>query len=104
MTRDMMTLQTLLANTPDADLLREMIGFAAQRLMELEDKTGAAHCERSPARLTQRNGYRDRFRETRASTVELRIPKVGQDTYFPESRQSRQMSETTDSAPKAPGR
>ena len=36
MTDDMMTLQTLLAKQPDADVLREMIGFAAQRLMELE--------------------------------------------------------------------
>jgi len=44
-------------------VLREMIGFAAQRLMELEieAKTGAAPGERNPAdRLTQRNGYRER--------------------------------------------
>jgi hypothetical protein len=46
----MMTLQTLLAKQPDADVLREMIGFAAQRLIELEvgAKTGAAHGERTP--------------------------------------------------------
>jgi transposase-like protein len=56
----------------------EMIGFAAQRLMELEVEglTGAAYGEKAPERLAQRNGYRDRTWETRAGTVELRIPKL----------------------------
>jgi putative transposase len=55
-----------------------MIGFAAQRLMELEVEglTGAAHGERHPDRLNQLNGYRDRLREARAGTVELRIKKL----------------------------
>ena len=35
MTDDMMSLRAQLENSPDADFLREMIGFAAQRLMEL---------------------------------------------------------------------
>jgi mutator family transposase len=74
----MMTLRTLLEKSSDAELLREMIGFTAQRLMELEVEglTGAAHGERSPERMNQRNGYRDRTWETRAGTVELRIPKL----------------------------
>jgi putative transposase len=65
-----------LEKSSDADLLREMIGFTAQRLMELEMEglTGAAHGERSPDRINQRNGYRDRPWETRAGTVDLRIP------------------------------
>jgi putative transposase len=36
MTDDMVNLCTLLENSPDADFLRQMISFAAQRLMELE--------------------------------------------------------------------
>ena len=85
MTDEMMSLRTLLEKSSDAELLREMVGFAAQRLMELEVEgvTGAAHGERSPDRLNHRNGYRDRVWETRAGAVELRIPKLRRSSYFP---------------------
>ena len=95
MTNDMMTLRTLLEKSSDADLLREMIGFTAQRLMalEVEGLTGAAPGERSPDRINQRNGYRDRVWETRAGTVELHIPKLRKGSYFPAFLEPRRMAE-----------
>src|ERR1700740_3208181 len=95
MTNDMFAVRELMEKTPDADFLREMIGFAAQRLMELEveAKTGAAWGEKSAERLAQRNGYRERDWETRGGTGELQIPKLRKGSYFPFFLEPRRLAE-----------
>lgn len=95
MTDLMMTLQAAMEKTSDADVLREMIGYAAEKLMELEvgARTGAAWGEKDPERLVQRNGYRERDWHTRAGTVELRIPKLRKGSYFPGFLEPRRMAE-----------
>ncbi len=95
MTNDKIALRELLEKGSDTTFLREMIGFAPQRLMELETDglCGAGHGERSEERINQRNGYRDRDWQTRAGTVELRIPKLRRGSYFPGFLEPRRTAE-----------
>ena len=95
MTDDKIALSSLLEKSSDASFLREMIGFAAERLMQLETETlcNATPGERAPDRRNQRNGYRDRDWATRAGTVELRIPKLRHGSYFPAFLEPRRMAE-----------
>ena len=94
-TIDRIALKELVEKGSDADLLREMIAFIAGRMMELEVEglTGAGHGERSPTRINQRNGYRERTWETRAGTVALEIPKLRKGSYFPAFLEPRRASE-----------
>jgi putative transposase len=95
MTIDKIALRELLEKGSDADLLREMIGFVAERLMALdvEGVCGAGHGERTPARTNQRNGFRERPWETRAGTVDLKIPKLRKGSYFPAFLEPRRTAE-----------
>jgi putative transposase len=90
-----MALAELIEKGSDADLLREMIGFVAQRLMDVDAESlcGAGHGERSAERSNSRNGYRERVWETRAGTVPLRIPKLRQGSYFPGFLEPRRTAE-----------
>ncbi|MFB9068379.1 IS256 family transposase [Pseudofulvimonas gallinarii] len=96
MTDMSMSLAELIEKGSDNDLLRDMIQFVCQRMMDLdvEGRCNAALGERKPGeRLVQRNGYRDREWDTRAGTIPLRIPKLRQGSYFPGFLEPRRTAE-----------
>jgi len=95
MTNDGMALAELLEKGSDGDLLREMISYVAQRLMDLDvaGLVGAEHGERAESRENWRNGYRDRDGHTRSGTIPLRIPKLRRGSYFPGFLEPRRSSE-----------
>ena len=95
MTNDRMALLDLIEKGADADLVREMLAFAAERMMELEveARTGAPAGQRSPDRLNQRNGYRERAWDTRAGRIDLAIPKLRKGSYFPAFLEPRRTAE-----------
>jgi putative transposase len=84
-TKNTIALADLVEKGADTDLLRDMIQYVAQRLMEFdaEGLCAAAYGERSPERANSRNGYRERLWETRAGAVDLKIPKLRKGSYFP---------------------
>ena len=85
MTKPSIALSELIEKGADADLLRQMIQHVAQRMMEMDAEgiCAAAYGERSPDRANSRNGYRERLWETRAGSVDLKIPKLRSGSYFP---------------------
>jgi transposase-like protein len=93
-----MALQDLLRKAEvehDVDFLREGIRVLAQALMELEvaQHLGAERYERTPERRGERNGYRERDWDTRAGTVELRVPRVRDGSFFPVLLEPRRRAE-----------
>ncbi|WP_244627466.1 IS256 family transposase, partial [Microvirga tunisiensis] len=95
MTDERMALIELIEKGADADLIRDMLAFAAERLMNLEVEalTGAPAGVRSPDRLTHRNGYRERAWDTRAGRIDLAIPKLRKGSYFPVFLEPRRSAE-----------
>ena len=95
MTDERMALLELIEKGADADLVRDLLAYASERLMaaEVEQLTGAAAGARSPGRINHRNGYRERGWETRAGRIELAIPKLRKGSYFPAFLEPRRTAE-----------
>src|SRR5919206_1424536 len=95
MTEDRMALIELIEKSADADLVRELLAYAADRLMalEVEGLTGAPLGARSAERVNHRNGYRERAWETRVGRIDLAIPKLRKGSYFPTFLEPRRTAE-----------
>ena len=98
MVKDSMDLLELLRKRGldgDVDFLREALRVLIEGIMDAEvsARIGAEHGERSPDRLTHRNGYRSRAWDTRVGTMDLRIPKLRDGSYFPSLLEPRRRSE-----------
>lgn len=94
-TRPTISLAELAEKGADADLLKDMIQFVAQQMMEMDAESlcAAAYGERNAERLNSRNGYRERLWETRAGSIDLKIPKLRKGSYFPGFLEPRRTAE-----------
>jgi transposase-like protein len=95
MTDDRVALLELIEKGSDADLVRELLAFAAERLMaaEVDQLTGAPAGARCAERINHRNGYRGRGWETRAGRIDLAIPKLRKGSYLPAFLEPRRTAE-----------
>ena len=95
MTDDRLPLAELLQKAGEGDFLRSVAEAVLQLLMEsdVEGLIGAGRHERSPERLNYRNGYRERTLDTRLGSLQLRVPKLRQGSYFPPFLEPRKTSE-----------
>src|SRR5262252_1937173 len=95
MTEERLSLAELLEKAGEGDFLRAVAETVLQLLMEadVEGLIGAGRYERSGERSTWRNGYRERTLDTRLGSLQLRIPKLRQGSYFPLSRSPQELRE-----------
>ena len=95
MTEERFVLAELLEKAGEGDFLRAVAEGVLQLLMEtdVEGLIGAGRYERNGERTTWRNGYRDRTLDTRLGSLQLRIPKLRQGSYFPPFLEARKSSE-----------
>ena len=95
MAKPSMALAELVEKGANDDVVRELLSHVVQRLMdfEIEQRCGAAYGERTDERNNSRNGYRDRVWETRAGSIDLRIPKLRRGSYFPGFLEPRRTAE-----------
>ena len=95
MTGDKMALFELMQKAGEGDFLRSLAEAVLQLLMEadVDGVIGAGRHERNDERLNYRNGHRDRSLDTRLGTLQLRIPKLRQGSYFPPFLEARKTSE-----------
>ena len=95
MTEERLALSELLEKAGDGDFLRAVAEAVLQLLMEadVEGLIGAGRYERGGERTTWRNGCRDRVLDTRLGSLQLRIPKLRQGSYFPPFLEARKVSE-----------
>src|ERR687883_708058 len=93
-----MALQELLRKAElsgDVDFLREGVRVLAQEVMEIEvaQHLGAERYERAADRTGERNGYRERTWDTRVGSLELRVPRVRDGSYYPALLEPRRRGE-----------
>lgn len=95
MAEDSMALIELMQKADGGDFLRSLAEAVLQLLMEadVDGLIGASRHERSTERVSYRNGYRDRSLDTRVGSLQLRIPKLRQGSYFPPFLEPRKTSE-----------
>ena len=95
MTDDRLPLAELMQKAGGDDFLRCVAEAVVQLLMEtdVDGLIGAGRHERSGERTTYRNGYRDRTLDTRLGSLQLRIPKLRQGSYFPPFLEPRKTTE-----------
>ena len=95
MTKTSIDIVELLQKHDQSDFLRTIAESVLQLLMEadVDGLIGAGRHERAENRTTWRNGYRDRSLDTRIGTLNLKVPKLRQGSYFPGFLEARKMSE-----------